>query len=74
MFYQMDERLLAEEFLREYQVDYIILGQLERNYYPGVGLDKFDRLDGDLWQEVYRNEQTVIYQVIESALMETGDK
>ncbi|MBN2044856.1 MAG: phospholipid carrier-dependent glycosyltransferase [Anaerolineales bacterium] len=68
MFYLMDDRTLTEEFLREYQVDYIILGQLERNYYPGVGLDKFERWNGDLWQEVFRNEETVIYEVRDGVL------
>jgi uncharacterized membrane protein len=68
MFYLMDDRQIAEDFLREYQVEYVILGQLERNYYPGVGLDKFERWEGDLWQEVYRNEETVIYRVIEETL------
>ncbi len=64
MFYLMDDRMIAENFLREYEVEYVILGQLERNYYPGAGLDKFERWEGDLWEEVYRNEQTVIYRVI----------
>ena len=65
MFYLMDDRELAQDFLQEYQVEYIVLGQLERNYYRGVGLDKFERLNGDLWREVYRDEQTIIYQVSE---------
>lgn len=68
LFYLMDDRTIAEDFLREYKVEYVILGQLERNYYPGAGLDKFERWEGDLWQEVYRNEQTVIYMVLDAAL------
>ena len=74
MFYQIDDRSLAEDFLREYRVEYVIVGQLERNYYPGAGLDKFDRLEGDLWQEVFRNEQTVIYQVLDPALTGIGSE
>jgi YYY domain-containing protein len=68
MFYQIDDREEAVAFLQRYQVEYIILGQLERNYYPGAGLAKFDRLNGDLWQEVYREGQTVIYQIIDPPL------
>jgi uncharacterized membrane protein len=65
MFYLMDDRTIVEEFLEEYQIDYIIVGQLERNYYPGVGLDKFERLDGELWREVFRVGQSVVYEVID---------
>jgi uncharacterized membrane protein len=70
LFYLMDDRTITEGFLREYKVEYVILGQLERNYYPGAGLDKFERWEGDLWQEVYRNEQTVIYKVMDAALVD----
>ena len=44
---------------------YIIVGQLERNHYPGPGLDKFEQQNGILWQEVYRDGNTAIYQVNE---------
>ena len=54
----------AQAFLRKYDVGYIIVGQQERGHYPGPGLDKFDAANGSLWKEVYRNEATVIYQVL----------
>jgi uncharacterized membrane protein len=54
----------ASSFLRKYNVKYIIMGQLERAYYKGEGLDKFDQFEGDLWKEVYRKDDTVIYQVL----------
>jgi uncharacterized membrane protein len=66
-FYLTDDPVLATEFLAEYEVRYIILGQLEQNYYPGSGMEKFERLDGDLWEEVYRNDLTVIYWVLGAA-------
>ncbi len=72
MFYLMDDRELAENFLREYGVGFIVVGQLERNYYPGAGLTKFERLDGELWDEIYRDGQTVIYQVRETASHAAG--
>jgi YYY domain-containing protein len=64
LFYQTNDKMVASLFLKEYQVEYIIVGQLERNYYPGIGLSKFEQFDGDLWQEVYRDLETVIYRVI----------
>jgi len=54
----------ARRFLQKYDVRYIIVGQLERAYYPGPGLDKFPALEGELWKEVFRDRETVIYQVI----------
>ncbi|MEN8240750.1 MAG: DUF2298 domain-containing protein [Chloroflexota bacterium] len=65
-FYRSEDRSEVIRFLWEYDVSYVIVGQLERNYYPGPGLDKFEALDGNLWQEVYRDGSTVIYQVIEN--------
>ena len=52
-----------QEFLNKYGVSYIIVGQLERALYRGSGLDKFEELEGLLWQEVYRDGDTVIYEV-----------
>ncbi len=63
-FYQTEEIDQALKFLEKYDVEYIILGQQEQAYYPGNGLLKFERYDGIYWQEVYRELDTVIYQVI----------
>ena len=52
----------ALDFLRKYNVRYIIIGQLERAKYLG-GLDKFVAYNGIFWNEVYRDGQTVIYEV-----------
>lgn len=54
----------AVEFLKKYDVKYIILGQLERAYHSGMGLDKFEQYDGIYWKEVFRLNDTVIYEVI----------
>jgi YYY domain-containing protein len=54
----------VQGFLDEYGVSYIVVGQLEQALYQGAGLNKFEELDGVLWQEVYRNGGTVVYQVI----------
>jgi YYY domain-containing protein len=62
-FYRTDSRAWTVDFLQRYNVRYIIVGQLEKAYYSGVGLDKFSAWNGDLWQEVYRDRDTVIYQV-----------
>jgi YYY domain-containing protein len=53
----------ALEFLSEYQVEYIIVGQMERAYYPGLGLEKFERFEGQYWEAVFEMDDTVIYRV-----------
>jgi len=63
-FYTTTDLSEAEAFLTEYNVSYIILGQLERIYYAGPGLDKFEAQNGQLWQRVYQDKNTAIYKVI----------
>lgn len=62
-FYTTDDVQAARGFLKKYNVKYIILGQLERAAYPGGGLAKFDQYDGQFWISVYRDADTVIYEV-----------
>jgi uncharacterized membrane protein len=62
-FYTTDDPEAARKFVDKYEVAYIIVGQLEQAYFPGPGLDKFPALNGVLWDEVYRDGRTAIYQV-----------
>jgi YYY domain-containing protein len=62
-FYQTTDPAQAKEFLQKYHVQYIIFGQIEKAWYPGPGLNKFEQLNGKLWDRVYQNEQTAIYKV-----------
>ncbi|GAP10516.1 protein containing Chlor_Arch_YYY domain [Bellilinea caldifistulae] len=55
---------VVRELLDRYAVQYIIVGQLEQAYYEPAGLSKFPQWDGELWKEVYRDMDTVIYEVI----------
>ncbi len=62
-FYDTSSGEYAREFLSKYNVEYIIVGQLERIYHP-EGIEKFERYNGSLWNKVYENGQTAIYEVI----------
>ncbi len=62
-FYTTTDIKSALNFINRYHVSYIILGQMERAYYPGEGLDKFTKYDGVYWKEVFSYQDTVIYQV-----------
>jgi len=63
-FYLTSDVQQVKNFIQKYGVRYIIVGQLERALYPGPGLDKYEQLDGFMWQEVFRVDDTVIYEVL----------
>jgi uncharacterized membrane protein len=74
-FYLTTDLQQAINFLKKYDVRYIVLGQQERGLYTlprmlqelgyatSQGLEKFEAADGELWNEVYREGDTVIYEV-----------
>ncbi len=64
-FYKTTYPEKAKSFLSKYDVKYIIVGQLERAAYPAEGIAKFEEQDGTIWNEIYRDAETVIYEVIE---------
>ena len=52
--------------LRKYNVSYVYVGQLERNYYPPGGITKFDSMEGTgQLVRVYRDGPVSIYQVVQ---------
>ena len=63
-FYATTDIESARAFLKKYNVKYVVLGELERAEYQGPGLDKFAKNEGVLWKTVYREGDTVIYQVL----------
>jgi uncharacterized membrane protein len=62
-FYNTADVEAARAFLEEYDVRYIIVGQLERAAYTPEGIAKFEQFAGQYWQEVYRDGSTAIYEV-----------
>jgi uncharacterized membrane protein len=61
--YTATDAAQAERLLARYGVRYIYVGRLERLYYGGEGLKKFDQQDGGPWSLVYQNEEVKIYAV-----------
>ena len=52
----------ARELLEHYDVTFIIVGELERIYYQGIGLSKFENLDAEWLDLVYDVGGTRIYR------------
>lgn len=64
-FYLTTDYQVTKEFIDKYDVSYIIVGQLERAKYFGEGIGKFPQLEGKLWQSVFEEGNTIIYEVLE---------
>ncbi|MCH7626335.1 MAG: hypothetical protein IIC83_10460, partial [Chloroflexi bacterium] len=62
-FYQTTNAREAAELLEHYNVKYVYLGRLERLYFPGPGLDKFDGELGDRLTRVFENRDVTIFEV-----------
>ena len=64
-FYFTNDQEEARQFLDKYEVEYVIVGQMEMAYYPGEGLAKFPQLAGVLWEPVFQVQDTTIYRVLD---------
>ncbi|HLF77649.1 MAG TPA: DUF2298 domain-containing protein [Dehalococcoidia bacterium] len=58
----------ARRFLRQYGVEYVIVGQVERMYYPAAGLAKLDSGLGGALDLVFENRDLRIYRVTDAEL------
>ena len=61
--YTTTDATAAAAVLRRYNVEYIIVGELERLYYPAPGLAKFETMADQGVVKVYSNAQVDIYRV-----------
>ena len=63
-FYNTTDIVTARSFIDKYNVKYIIAGQMEKGMYSEEGIAKFRTMDGKLWNCVYDQDNTQIYEVI----------
>ena len=55
----------TQELLTKYEVEYIVVGEVERAHYPASGLDKFEQMVGKgLVFPEFRNQGVNIYRVL----------
>jgi uncharacterized membrane protein len=64
-FYSDTDVEQARDFLRRFDVRYVIVGQTERNYYDPRGLAKFEGLLDGALKVAFKNEKLTIYEVVE---------
>ena len=62
-FYNTDNILTARKFLDQYDVRYIVVGQMEKGMYSEEGIAKFADYEGSLWSLIYDHGNTQIYRV-----------
>ena len=58
--------IAAEKYgdvIEKYNIDLVVIGNLERNKYPSSGINKIETLD-NVFEEIYKNDQTTILKAI----------
>ena len=63
-FYDTLDSSYVNDFIEKYNIDYIVVGQLERAYHDAFGIDKFSLWEDDNWEMIYHDNQTTLYKVI----------
>ena len=66
--YETEDAGRAISLLERYNVRYVYVGQLERLYYPGPGLGKFDGSLADYLEPVFDSDAVTIYRVRSNGL------
>ena len=61
--YRTEDPVQAISLLARYNVRYVYLGQLERLYYPGPGIEKFSGALAEYLEPVFTSEAVTIYRV-----------
>ena len=64
MFYTTEDVQQARDVLQQYGVQYVIVGDVERNYYPAAGIGKFNGGLGGSLELAYQNPGMQIWHVI----------
>ncbi len=63
-FYTTEDVQQARDLLQKYGVQYVVVGDVERNYYPKAGIDKFNSGLGGSLELAYQNPGMQIWHVI----------
>ena len=61
--YTSNNSKIVEQLIQKYNISYIVVGNLEKLYYPSSGLFKFETGMNGLTQQVYESDEVIIYKV-----------
>jgi len=64
-FYSATEMSTAKGLIEKYNINYIVIGQLERSIYPQEGINKFFKNINDLLELVYSSQDTSLFKVVQ---------
>jgi uncharacterized membrane protein len=65
--YESPDPQAATSIIQKYGVKLIVVGGLERAYYPAAGLAKFDKMVGKSLEVAYQDGSVTIYRVVAPA-------
>ncbi|MDP3768363.1 MAG: hypothetical protein Q8S13_10135, partial [Dehalococcoidia bacterium] len=72
-FYTTNDPVEAQDVLKKYDVHYVVLGTLERIYYPIDGLEKIEAGLGGMLQPVFQHGDTQIFEVVQGSALVSAD-
>jgi len=62
-FYSTSDLMVAERLIQKYEIDYVVIGQLERSIYPNAGIEKFAGPNDNIFTIVYKEDDTMLLEV-----------
>ena len=62
-FYSTSDLMVAERLIQKYEIDYVVIGQLERSIYPKAGIEKFAGPNDNIFTIVYKEDDTMLLEV-----------
>jgi uncharacterized membrane protein len=64
LFYSTPDPFEAQTLLKKYGVKYVILGAVEKNYFPGPGVENIQEGLGGMLRLVFESGETQIFEVV----------
>jgi YYY domain-containing protein len=73
-FYSSADPTVAQNILKKYDVQYVILGEVEHLYYGGPGIANIEAGLGGMLEKVFEYGRTQIYHVVPDPILASGEQ